>query len=1487
MSSEPSELPAAVARLADVLAEASGGPRPAPLELAELLWLARHMTDPDHRGPHPPPPPAERPERPPSPPRPPDHPAPRPATDPAPAADPAPGAEAEAGRAPLHLPAPEPAPGTATAPHTSLLAPAPPMLPHPLPLQRALRPLGRRVDSPTGREPDERATADRIARLGAAPEWWLPVLRPVRERWLRLNLVHDAGPTMPVWRPLVRELHTALARSGLFRTVSLYRAGPDGTVRGQAAQGPADGRTVTLLISDCMGPQWREGPAGTRWHTTLRGWARRMPLAVVQPLPEHLWRDTALPTVAGRLSAPHPAAPAAALTFTPYETPDPRAAGRSLVLPVLEPAPRWLANWAALLTAPGRREVPAAVGVLGRPLPADADDRTDVARLSPEELVLRFRETASPEAFRLAGHLAVGRPDLPVMRLVQAAVEPRPRPQHLAEVILSGMLTTAPGPPGSYRFRPGVAELLLRSVPRTARGRTTELVTRVGALIDTAAGRAPGEFRAATPSARGTEAAVDGEAFAAVSAESVRRLAGRPAGELFAGRYRLLERVGTAGANWLAEDVRKDDERVLVRRHSPLIWDREDFTEVARRLTAVRHPGIAAVQDYGVADGFTYLVREYVDGLPLPDLAERDPGGLSAARLTALLPPLVEALDALHAHGRPHGGLDASQILLTARGPVLTCLDGLSVGTGSRAEDLRSLGVITSSLYRREQLSAPLADELDTAVTELASALPETQERGADRLRHLAERQDGTLTVSLLGPLLVTRGRRRVAVDGEEQGVLALLALRPGRPVALREVAGGLWEGAFFQQQAHELADVHAERLLPDLGPRLARADGGWVLDVDADDVDVLRFRRLADEAGDAHGAGDLRRARERARAALELWRGEPLKDVPGPAARAVRAELRTLRRTLLDLLAAPEPAAAPAPEPTPALTSAPERTPERAPEPTPAPEPATIAFTAGDLTGRPEARVALEVAVHDILTRGSLARHQYEVIARADGYLVRADPAAYLLPVLVAVLRTLPGAFAELRDPPRLRVAFRGAAVPERPAAAVLVAVPPALYEEYAGSSAALRRERFHPLFGPAPDAAPVAWHCRLSPPDDEERDLVRGPFTTPDPRDLGIPAPGRTAVVHLAADGPPTLLDPAVAIPYGGNRPRVATYYEVDLTTHQAHGELVLPSSGKGDFSAAVDLSWRVADPVAFVRAGLTGVAEALLARVRDHAAAITRRHPLRRAAGAERAVNAKPLGRPLPGLAVTCSVRLAPERAAAPARPAESGSLPGLLAAAETVLIGFDGPIARLYSAAAAREAALDLLRLVGEHRDPEDALTGRRLAVEAVREGAVHPLDVLRAFAHDRLGPVLRRRLDEVELAAVRHAPATHHCVPLIRALRAAGRGVDVVTDVGAAAVHRYLESHRLPLDGVHGRDEDLARLMPDPDRLLRALRRAGAPVEAGVLIGASPAEAAAARRLGLRFVGLARNPTVERQLREAGCEVTVPSLGPLLDAASAL
>lgn len=1418
----------ALARLSALLTSASDTP-PTARELAELLWLARQSEDgassaesagggatrtagASEAAP------AAAPAAPATPPAP-QVPPPLPTAD----------------RVPLHLPPPRrPAPpGTGTTDGTPLLAPAPPMLPHPLALQRALRPLKRTVPAARARRLDERATADRIARLGAHPDVWLPVLRPARDRWLRLNLVHDTGPTMPVWRPLVRELHTVLAQSGVFRTVTLHPVGPDG--RARQVPDPGDGRTVTLVVSDCMGPQWRPGPAGERWYRTLRHWASRMPLAVVQPLPERLWPTTALPAEPGVLSSPAAAAPLTALAFTPYAPeaeapPDPSA----LPLPVLEPGAPWLAHWAALVASPGGARAAGAAALLP-PTPPVSPPSPSPTDLPAHDLVLRFRATASPEAFRLAGHLALAVPSVPVMRLVQRAVDHDPRPQHLAEVILSGMLTAAPGPPGSYDFRPGVRDLLLRTLPRSTRARTVELLDRIGKLIDERAGLTVGEFRAAAAGGHGES---DGTAFATVSPETVRRLGGTAAEELIGGRYRLLERRGAGQRVWSAVDVRTD-RPVVVHLYPERPASRERFLREARALSEIDDPHVVRVTDFGVEGERPYLVAQFVDGVTMAELVAGSGPGVSLAVFARLVCDGTAGLSALHERGLVRGQGDAEGLLLRPDGRLVLSRFALGDRFGSTGAESdtaafhRLLARLAPDVPAPPSHHALLAEIADGTVPSSAPA-------------RLAEaREADPLEIRMLGPLRISRSSEALGLPSPHaQAMLCMLVLNDGRRLTHEELAAGLWEQAPAERERRRALDALAGELGRLLGPgTLAAVSDGYALHMAGAYVDVFACEVLVPS-----------QRRTLLQETLALFRGDPLEGVPGPAAEAARVRLRSLRRDLTAALA------------------------EVSPPP--------LRFeTDADLSAHPGSRIALEYAVHQVLERGALTPQQYEVRVRPNGYSVRVADGTDLLPVLVAALRWLPEHWATLGEAPRLLVAF---GIPERRSVRsggrMLIVVSPELYGRFTASSAASGPYRFHPLLGES--GAPNAWYH----PGGERRELVRGPEVVDDLGRLGMPAPGRSAVVHTGPEGPLTLLNPAD--PYGGEAPRPVTYYEVDLTPRHAVHQVSLPSSGKGDFTAAVELSWRVADPVAFVRAEVAGVAERLLEHVREAAPRITRHHSVRRPAGAQRAVNAQ-LGRwPVPGLHVSCTATLAPDYAPPPELPgttATARSLSELLADAETVLLGFDGPLVRLFTATSARAAALELLRVVAEHRDPEDALRGRAAGdAGAARELFVHPLDVLRAFAHDPVGPLLREGLDALELRAVPDAPTTHHSLALVRALHSAGRRVGVATDVCEPAVRRHLETHRLPLlAGVHGRADDLGRLMPHPDCLLRALSQRGAPARTGVLIGSTLAELTAAQQVGLRFIGLARNPTVEQALREAGCAVTVSSLTHVLEAARSL
>ncbi|MEU5952836.1 SAV_2336 N-terminal domain-related protein [Streptomyces sp. NPDC047525] len=442
-----------------------------------------------------------------------------------------PGADAEAAvdgehRAALHLARGLAERGTDA---DEVLVPAPQALRHELAIQRALRPLKQSV--PDRRHPtlDEEATAARAARRPDVRPW-APVMVPGTDRLLSLALVVDTGPSMTVWRPLVRELREALQRTGAFRDVRLWQLKDLGTRLGiqPAPDGPAvdpaalidpTGRQVVLVLSDCSGPHWWAGRAGPAVHR----WARRGPTAILQPLPERLWRRTAAPAVPGRAIASRASAPNTGLRFTPHDGRTRRPAG-AVPVPVLELAPDWLADWAGLLTASGDRHRDTAVTYVSAHPAAHAEPRTSEGDLTIAERIMRFQSAASPTAADLAAHIALSVPALPVMRLIQQRVTPGSRPSDLAEVLLSGLLEPVDAGAGLYDFVPGARGALIETLPRPESLAVTELLERLGEEIEVRAGSAPRAFRALVAVAEGAGSRRLGDAgqpFALVSEEAL------------------------------------------------------------------------------------------------------------------------------------------------------------------------------------------------------------------------------------------------------------------------------------------------------------------------------------------------------------------------------------------------------------------------------------------------------------------------------------------------------------------------------------------------------------------------------------------------------------------------------------------------------------------------------------------------------------------------------------------------------------------------------------------------------------------------------------------------------------------------------------------------------------------------------------------------------------------------------------------------------
>ncbi|MFV6028864.1 SAV_2336 N-terminal domain-related protein [Streptomyces sp. NPDC056264] len=378
----------------------------------------------------------------------------------------------------------------------------PPALSGVLNLSRALRPLREWVDSHGPPRLDEEATAQATSEAGHL----LPIWTPAREPRFSVDLLVDTGATMAVWHDLASELYTALEVHGAFANVHCWALSTDqptprlspfhrryltGTPRPtpstpwQRPLADPTGRRIVLVLTDGVGPAWY----GTELPDMLANASRTRPTAALQVLPRRLWHRTALPTAPVEARTADPGRPGAtfrseaALPGIPRGIRGARERAAVRWLPVMEVDGTWLGPWAELAAGRSAGWVPmlaAPVQGAGRPR---GPNRADAPESSAATRVARFRSGCSPNAYRLACHLAAAPLSLPVMRLVQQATVPGSGQTDLAEIFLSGLIEersgqAQPRDPDEvvYDFRSGVREELLAELTRGESLRVLEQV---------------------------------------------------------------------------------------------------------------------------------------------------------------------------------------------------------------------------------------------------------------------------------------------------------------------------------------------------------------------------------------------------------------------------------------------------------------------------------------------------------------------------------------------------------------------------------------------------------------------------------------------------------------------------------------------------------------------------------------------------------------------------------------------------------------------------------------------------------------------------------------------------------------------------------------------------------------------------------------------------------------------------------------------------
>jgi YVTN family beta-propeller protein len=159
-----------------------------------------------------------------------------------------------------------------------------------------------------------------------------------------------------------------------------------------------------------------------------------------------------------------------------------------------------------------------------------------------------------------------------------------------------------------------------------------------------------------------------------------------------------------------------------------------------------------------------------------------------------------------------------------------------------------------------------------------------------------------TLEFRVLGPVEATANSVPLELGGPKQrALLVLLLLRANEVVPRERLIDDLWADS-PPASARDTIKVYVGRLrkiFAQNGSRevLLTRGGGYLLQIEPDQLDLNRFVRLAASGSRALAEGDAERAKAALDEAVSLWHGTPLVDLGDvPFARAEQARLEELR---------------------------------------------------------------------------------------------------------------------------------------------------------------------------------------------------------------------------------------------------------------------------------------------------------------------------------------------------------------------------------------------------------------------------------------------------------------------------------------------------------------------------------------------------------------------------------------------------------------